>query len=99
MKAYKMPKIIYSSHLEFRLKLRGIPKSLPKRIFQTSRECYLDTQTGKSIAVKKVKYKNKVREMAVIYGKVGSQIILITIHPLKVLQKTRRIKSRRWQKI
>ncbi len=94
-----MSKIMYSAHLEFRLKIRSIPRLLPKQIFQISKEHYFDTQTRKNIAIKKVRYKNKVREVAVIYEKVGGHIILITIHPLKILQKEHRIKSKRWQKI
>lgn len=94
-----MKKITYSPHLEFRLKVRGISKLLPKRIFQTAKEHYFDTLTRKNIAVKKARYKNKFREIAVIYEELGSQIILITVHPLKTFQKKRRIKSKRWQKI
>lgn len=74
-------KIIYSAHLEFRLKIRNISRLLPKRIFQTSKEHYFDTETGKSVAVISVKYKGKVREIAVMYEQVDSQITLATIHP------------------
>jgi hypothetical protein len=94
-----MKKIVYSPHLIFRLKLREIPYFLPRKIYQTSKEHYFDTETQKKIAVVKTRYKNKLREMAVIYEEMNDQIILITIHPLKKYQKLNRIKLGRWQKL
>jgi len=85
--------------LEFRLKIREIPRRLPRQIFEIAREHYFDNQTRKYVAVSKVSYKGRAREMAVIYEQVNNEIILITIHPLKDLQKSHRIKSRRWQRI
>ena len=86
-----MEKIVYSSHLILRLKLRKIPYNLPKIICQTSKEHYFDKETFKKIAVKKVKFKNKLRGMAVVYKEINNQINLITIHPLKDYQKISRI--------
>ena len=94
-----MKKVVYSSHLILRLKLREIPYDLPKKIYQTSKEHYFDKETLKEVAIKKIKFKNKLREMAVIYGEINNQINLITIHPLKNYQKISRLKSGRWQKI
>lgn len=92
-------KISYSAHLEFRLKIREIPHQLPEQIFEISKEHYFDNQTRKYAAVSNARYKGRVREIAVIYEQVNNEIILITIHPLKDLQKLHRIKSRRWQRI
>jgi hypothetical protein len=50
-----MKKIVYSPHLIFRLKLREIPYFLPRKIYQTSKEHYFDTETQKKIAVGKTK--------------------------------------------
>jgi len=94
-----MKEITYSPHLEFRLKLRQIPRSLPLRIYQTSKEKYYDRVTNKRVAVQKVKFKGKLREMVVIYEGAKDRVIIVTIHPLKVLQKLHRINSGRWQKI
>ena len=58
-----MKKIVYSSHLILRLKLREIPYLLPKKIYQTSKEHYFDKETLKKVAVKKVRFKKKIREM------------------------------------
>ncbi|MEA3344147.1 MAG: hypothetical protein U9Q16_00470 [Patescibacteria group bacterium] len=94
-----MKKIIYSQHLILRLKIREIPYSLPKRIFQTSKENYFDRETLKKIIVEEIEFKGKYREIAVIYEETDEQINLITIHPLKSDQKLSRIQSGRWQKI
>lgn len=94
-----MKKIIYSFHLLFRLKFREIPYFLPKKIYQDAKEHYFDKETFKRIAVKKIKFKNKSREMAVIYEEKDNRINLITIHPLKKHQKISRVKSGRWQRI
>lgn len=79
--------------------MRGIPYELPKEIYLTAEEHYYDTETGRRVAVKKVKFKNRLREMAVIYDIRDERVDLITVHPLKNSQKANRIKSRRWQKL
>ena len=95
----KKIRIIYSAHLEFRLKIRDISRQIPKRIFETAKEHYFDNQTRNYAAVGKLNYKGRNREMAVIYEQIYEQIVLITIHPLKHSQKLHRIKSRRWQRV
>ena len=87
-----MKEILYSSHLELRLELRSINRGLPKLIYQISKERYFDTITKLSIAVDRAVYKDKKRDIAVSYKETSDEIILITIHPLKLNQKTSRIK-------
>ena len=94
-----MKRIFYTPHLTLRLRFREIPYSLPKRIYQTSKEHYFDKKTFRKIAVKKIKFKKKIREIAVIYEEINNQINLITIHPLKIYQKVSRISSGRWQRL
>ncbi|MBI2514772.1 hypothetical protein HYV91_01100 [Candidatus Wolfebacteria bacterium] len=91
--------IVYTEHLELRLKLRQIPYGLPKKLYLTAYERYFDRDTQLLIAVKEVKYKNKQREFALIYKRKINEVILITLHPLKPYQKLGRIKSGRWQKV
>jgi hypothetical protein len=92
-------KIIYTPHLKFRLKVRGIPSHLPKKIFKEAKEHYYDSLTQHYVAVHKIRFINKSREVAVTYDKKGEVMEVITIHPLKVYQKTARINSGRWQRI
>jgi len=47
-------RIEYSSHLELKMEIRGIPKTLPKKIFKEATEKYLDTDTSYYIALTRV---------------------------------------------
>lgn len=94
-----MKEIIYSSHLKFRIRVRDIPYPLPAEIYQTAREKYFDFATKKKVAVKRVLYKGRNRDMVVAYEESFSEVKLITIHPLKLLQKYNRIKTKRWRKL
>lgn len=94
-----MKEICYTYHLEMRLKLRAIPHDLPKKIYQNPKERYFDKETQKLIAIKPAKYKNKIRDFALIYEETDEKAKLITIHPLKPYQKIERLKSGRWQKL
>jgi len=93
--------IIYTAHLKFRLKVRNIPSSLPKKIFKEAKEHYYDSLTDHYVAVHKLEFNNKTREFALTYDKKEKEdvIEIITIHPIKAYQKIARINSGRWQKI
>lgn len=51
-------KIIYTEHLEFRLKIRDIPYDLPKDIFKQSQEHYYDNLTKHYIAIDQVEFES-----------------------------------------
>jgi hypothetical protein len=91
-------KIIYTAHLKFRLKLRNIPYSLPKKLLKDAKEHYYDRLTGYYVAVHKLGFNNKIREFALTYDRKGDVIEIITVHPIKAYQKIARINSGRWQK-
>jgi hypothetical protein len=91
-------KIIYTSHLEFRLKIRNIPYDLPCEIFQKAKEHYYDNLTKHYIAIHQIKFEGKIREMVLIYDKEKDSVEIITIHPIKLYQKHSRISSGRWEK-
>lgn len=92
-------KITYTPHLNFRLKVRSIPLQLPKKIFIESKEHFYDTLTQHYVAVHKLRFLNKLREVAVTYDRKEKAIEIITIHPLKNYQKIARINSGRWRRI
>ena len=92
-------KIIYSSHLELRLKLRSIPRALPMRIYESSKNRYFDRETGLYIDVGRAAHRGKRREFVVVYKETESGMLLVTIHPLKTRQREVRVKSGRWQRI
>jgi len=91
--------IIYSRHIENRLRLRQIEYDLPKRIIEEAKENYYDNETGHSIATMKTEINNKIKEVIVAYTVEGEILKLLTIHSLKKGQKENRIKSGRWRKI
>lgn len=90
-------KIIYTSHLEFRLKIRNIPYNLPREIYHHAEEHYFDTLTKHYIAIHKVAFEGKIREMALTYDKKEGVVEIITVHPIKPYQKFSRINSGRWK--
>ena len=91
--------IVYTQHLKLRLKIREINENIPQQIYKSSKEKYFDSFTGYYVAIGKTYYKDKVREMAVIYEETTDKIKIVTIYPLKFYEKISKIESRRWQKI
>ena len=88
--------IRYSKHLLIRLKMRGIPKELPRVIYNQATMRYLDILSDIEVAVMKTILHNKQRDVALFYRKDTSIIHLITIHPLKSGQLENRLRSGRW---
>ena len=95
----KEPKVVYTDHLRLRIKLRGIPKILPKQIWLAAKERYYDRATQHSIAVMACAVKERMKEYALSYDEKEGVIQLITVHPIKELQKISRIKTGRWQRL
>ena len=92
-------KVIYTAHLEFRLEVRDIPYDLPRKIFEKASEHYYDNGPGHYVALYRVNFKDKLREMALTYDQFEHKVELITLHPIKPYQKHSRINSGRWKKI
>lgn len=91
--------IKYSRHIETRLVLRKIEYTLPRRIYEDAEERFIDTETGHTIAVMKVVIYGKKRDVMIAYKHKGTEVKLLTIHPLKEGQKENRIRSGRWKEI
>ena len=91
--------IIYTSHLEFRLKTRDIPYDLPRQIFEQAKEHYYDNLTKHYIAIHRAEFQGKNREMSLTYDKRKNVIEMITLHPIKPHQKQSRVSSGRWEKL
>ena len=89
----------YSRHLETRLALRNIPKSLPHSIYDEAEERFIDLETGYIIAVKEVHIYGRNRDIMIAYQQEDDEIVILTIHPLKDNQKENRITIGRWLKI
>ena len=89
--------IRYSEHLMLRMALRGIESELPEMVFNQADKHYVDTQTGNFVAIKRMIFQGKERDIALSYNKLAGDILLITLHPLQDGQRERRIRSGRWQ--
>lgn len=92
-----MEVIRYVPHLEWRLRVRRISWELPERIYRQADAHYYDTATGHGIAVKRVRYRGKWRELVVVYDATARDVELVTIHPLRPEQKQTRLESGRWK--
>jgi len=89
-------RIIFSEHLKLRLKVRKIPKELPKKVYQKAKERYFDNKTCYSIAVSTAKYAGKKRKMVIVYEKSATQVKIITVYPTTDKEIKNRLKSGRW---
>ena len=91
--------IIYTKHLENRLKVRKIDYNLPLKICEEAKDRYYDEETGHHIAVMDIELYNTTREVMVAYTIQGDTLNLLTVHPLKAGQKENRVEAGRWRKI
>ena len=57
---------------------------------------YRNGISGWNIAIKRMAFQGKERDVALTYTVDRNEIVLTTIHPLKEGQKDQRIKSGRW---
>jgi len=85
-----------SRHLRERMVLRAIPDSLPETIYRDADSHFFDSQTGLIVAVKRIVFQGRERDMALCYTRSGDDVLLVTLHPLQEGQRERRIESGRW---
>ena len=90
-------KIRYSEHLLVRLRMRDISEHLPRLVYEKATRKFLDTGTGHAIAVSRIAFLGKKRDVAVTYREDHREVLLITIHPLKENQLDNRLKTGRWK--
>lgn len=91
-------KIILKRHLKIRLRERQIPPNYPTKILAKPDERYFDTLKGRHIAIRKLKYKDKLRPMMVAYDIIEEELQIITIHPENDREIENRLKNGRWIK-
>ena len=94
-----MPKIVYRQHLLRRLKERQFPQDYPRRIYKEAKTYYLDKATGHLIAIAKLEYGGKLRNLAIVFDKIGGIIEIITIYPITDEEIKNRVTTKRWTKI
>jgi hypothetical protein len=89
-------KIRLSQHFAERQRLRDISVGLAETILREADGHYHNGISGWNVAVKRIVFQGKDRDIALTYTVDRNEIILITVHPLKEGQKDQRIKSGRW---
>lgn len=93
-----MKNIIYSNHLQCRLQIREVPEHYPREIYRYPEQCFLDSVEGHTIAVKRLDYNGKARNMMIAYDETGDNATIITIHPISDEMIINRTISGRWKK-
>ena len=93
-----MAHIEYSEHLKLRLKVRNIPEDYPNQIFQKPEQKFFDNSEKTFIAVKKLNYNKKLRNMMIAYEEKDDLINIITIHPITDEKIIKRVLNKRWTK-
>ena len=92
-----MLKVVYTLHLKFRLKVRRIPYEYPKLIFNSPESKFFDFLEARHIAIKRLKYNNRIRNMMIAYEDKGSFVEIVTIHPISDEKIINRVISGRWK--
>lgn len=89
-------RITLKPHLKIRLEQRLIPRTYPRKILSQTNQKYFDPLTNHYIAVKKLKYNEKLRPMVVAYDIINTEIQVITVYPTTEQEIKNRIQNRRW---
>lgn len=89
-------RIILKPHLKLRLEQRLIPRTYPGKILSQPNHKYFDPLTNHYVAVRKLKYNNKLRSMVIAYDIINVEIQVITVYPTTEQEIKNRVQSRRW---
>ncbi len=93
-----MTKVIITEHLRLRLKQREFPSKFPEHIHQKSKRRFYDTIEKSTIAIMKLQYLGKLRNIMIAYVTEDESDKIKTIHPIKEKEIKTRIKNKRWIK-
>ena len=92
-----MNKILYTSHLKLRLKVRKIPYEYPKLILNEPDKRFFDVLEKRAIGIKKLKYNKKIRNMMIVYENKNDVAEIVTIHPISDEKIINRVANGRWK--
>ena len=86
----------YTPHFGERRDLRDFPEGFAEMVLQTADAHYQDTESGNSIAVKRVQLRSAEREVAVVYNIRGNLLTFVSIFPLRRRQRQNNLSRERW---
>lgn len=90
-------KIVYRPHLKIRLKQREIPFNFPKQIIESPDKKYFDMLTKRYIAIKKLYFEEKLRNIVVAYDIIKNKIEIVTIHVISDKEIENKLGAGRWK--
>lgn len=91
-----MKKINYTSHLRLRLNARRFPEDYPIKIYVDPEMRLYDNVEDRNVAIKRLKYNKKLRNIMIAYEEDSDHVNIITIHPISKDKIINRISSGRW---
>ena len=91
-----MKTIHYTEYMQDRMEFRHIPQQVVEGILLTAIERYFDSETGRFIAVQRVRHHGSYKRLAVAYEEKGDEITAVTVHTVTKRQVQARIKRQRW---
>lgn len=92
-------KIIYSNHLEMRIKERGFPHEYPNTIYNDPDEKYFDNINNSYIAIKTMLYFKKMRKISIAYIFIEQDVKIKTIHTEETSKINYKLRTGRYIKI
>ncbi|MCY3544282.1 MAG: hypothetical protein OXI16_07245 [Chloroflexota bacterium] len=88
--------ITYRPHFRLRMRQREFPDGFGEMLLRDADNYYYDTQENTSVAVKRVPFKGRERDIALIFSVEGSAIAFISIFPLKLGELRRKTQMGKW---
>ena len=91
-----MKTIRYTEYMRDRMEFRRVPRQVVESILHTAIERYLDIETGRFMAVRRVRYQGSYKRLVVAYEEQGNEMTAITVHTVTKRQVQARIQRQRW---
>ena len=91
-----MKTIHFTEYMLDRMEFRHISQQVVEGILHTAIEHYFDIETGRFIAVQRVRYQGSYKRFVVAYEEKGDEMTVVTVHTVTKRQVQARIKRQRW---
>ena len=88
--------ITYRQHFRIRMQQREFPDGFGEMLLRDADSYHYDTEEHTSIAVKRVRFKGRERDVALVFSVEGSVVVFISIFPLKAGEVRRKIQMGKW---